>query len=52
VHIFNYNQPFKLESGITIPGFHLGYTTLGELNAAKDNVVWVFHALTANRKVV
>jgi len=48
VHIFNYNQPFKLESGITIPGFHLGYTTLGELNAAKDNVVWVFHALTAN----
>lgn len=46
--IFNYQQPFQLESGIIIPRFHLGYTTLGELNAAKDNVVWVFHALTAN----
>ena len=48
MHIFKYQQSFKLESGICIPGFHLGYTTLGELNAAKDNVVWVFHALTAN----
>lgn len=48
MHIFKYQQAFKLESGITIPGFHLGYTTLGELNDAKDNVVWVFHALTAN----
>ena len=39
---------FQLESGKTLPGFHLAYTTLGALNAAKDNVVWVFHALTAN----
>ena len=48
MHIFKYQQAFILESGNTIPGYHLGYTTLGELNAAKDNVVWVFHALTAN----
>ena len=48
MHIFKYQQPFKLESGSSIPGYHLGYTTFGELNAAKDNVVWVFHALTAN----
>lgn len=45
---FKYNQPFQLESGRTLPGFHLAYTTHGELNAAKDNVVWIFHALTAN----
>ncbi len=37
-----------LESGESLPGFHLAYTTHGHLNAAKDNVVWIFHALTAN----
>lgn len=46
--IFHYNQPFKLESGATLPAIHLAYTTLGELNAQKSNVVWIFHALTAN----
>jgi homoserine O-acetyltransferase/O-succinyltransferase len=46
--VFNYQQPFVLESGRVLPGYHLAYTTLGELNAAKDNVVWIFHALTAN----
>ncbi len=48
--IFRYNSSFQLESGIKIPGFHLGYTTYGNLNSAKDNVVWIFHALTANSK--
>ena len=45
---FTYNKPFTLESGIALPQFHLTYTTLGKLNARKDNVVWIFHALTAN----
>jgi homoserine O-acetyltransferase len=45
---FTYNKPFTLESGITLPQIHLTYTTLGKLNARKDNVVWIFHALTAN----
>ena len=46
--VFTYKQPFGLESGKIIPAFHLQYTTYGKLNTAKDNVVWVFHALTAN----
>jgi homoserine O-acetyltransferase/O-succinyltransferase len=46
--VFTYEHPFTLESGVTLPGYHLGYTTLGELNASKNNVVWIFHALTAN----
>lgn len=46
--LFEYNRLFPLESGKSLPGFHLAYTTLGTLNAAKDNVVWIFHALTAN----
>lgn len=46
--IFTYENEFQLESGRKLPGFHLGYTTYGNLNEAKDNVVWIFHALTAN----
>ena len=46
--IFKYNHPFTLESGIVLPGFHLAYTTHGELAADKSNVAWIFHALTAN----
>lgn len=46
--IFNSNHPFTLESGVTLPGYHLAYTTHGKLNAARNNVVWIFHALTAN----
>jgi homoserine O-acetyltransferase len=50
--IFNHKHSFILESGETLPGFHLAYTTHGKLNAAKDNVVWIFHALTANSNPV
>lgn len=46
--LFNYEQPFVLESGQVLPGYHLAYTTLGSLNQEKDNVIWIFHALTAN----
>ena len=46
--IYKSDQPFTLESGNTLQGYHLAYTTYGSINAAKDNVVWIFHALTAN----
>jgi homoserine O-acetyltransferase len=46
--VFNYENPFTLESGVTLPGYHLAYTTHGKLNADKNNVVWIYHALTAN----
>ena len=45
---FKYNNEFQLESGRTLPEFQLGFTTLGKLNDAKDNVIWITHALTAN----
>lgn len=45
---FHYTEKFKLESGKTLPGFQLRYTTFGTLNEARDNVIWVCHALTAN----
>ncbi|MEO6673902.1 MAG: alpha/beta fold hydrolase, partial [Ginsengibacter sp.] len=46
--IFTNERPLTLESGVVLPGYHLAYTTYGQLNKAKDNVVWIFHALTAN----
>lgn len=46
--IFKYDNSFTLESGVTLPGYHLAYTTHGKLNAEKTNVIWIFHALTAN----
>ncbi|QES89986.1 homoserine O-acetyltransferase family protein [Rhizosphaericola mali] len=47
-HIFEYNQPIRLESGRKLERFHLEYTTLGHLNTSKNNVIWIFHAFTAN----
>ena len=46
--IFTYEQPFQLESGKVLSRYHLAYTTHGTLNEVGDNVIWVFHALTAN----
>lgn len=40
--------PFELETGHTLPELRIAYHTYGTLNAAKDNVAWVCHALTAN----
>lgn len=48
INIFKYDQPFTLECGIILSQMHLAYTTHGHMNAAKNNVVWIFHALTAN----
>lgn len=50
-HTFHYNQTFELESGKTLPGFQLRYTTLGRLNASRSNIVWVCHALTGSSDV-
>ncbi|MBY0434582.1 MAG: homoserine O-acetyltransferase [Cyclobacteriaceae bacterium] len=50
-HIFHYHQAFELEAGGTLSGFQLKYTTLGQLNQDRSNVVWVIHALTGNSDV-
>jgi homoserine O-acetyltransferase/O-succinyltransferase len=41
-------EGLSLESGEQLNSYHLAYTTYGMLNASRDNVVWIFHALTAN----
>lgn len=49
--LYQHNAPFKLESGEVLPSLEIAYDTFGELNEAKDNVIWVCHALTANSDV-
>ncbi|MBS1661853.1 MAG: homoserine O-acetyltransferase [Bacteroidetes bacterium] len=46
--VFSFDHPIILESGAVLPGYHLTYSTHGQLNRDGSNVVWVFHALTAN----
>jgi homoserine O-acetyltransferase len=45
---FYSSQPFALECGKLLGALQIAYHTYGTLNAAKDNVVWICHALTAN----
>lgn len=44
-------EPFELENGKVLPGLTIAYHTYGKMNDAKDNVVWICHALTANSDV-
>jgi len=46
--LFRYTEKLELELGGQLNGFELHYTTLGNLNEERDNVIWVCHALTAN----
>jgi homoserine O-acetyltransferase len=50
-HVFHYKRRFELEGGKMLEGFQLKYTTLGQLNKERNNVVWVIHALTGNSDV-
>ncbi len=46
--IFHYSKEFQLEAGDKLHGFQLKYTTLGQLNKDRSNVVWICHALTGS----
>ncbi|EAZ82901.2 homoserine O-acetyltransferase family protein [Algoriphagus machipongonensis] len=49
--LFHSNLPLELESGEILPEYEISYTSYGELNADKSNVVWVIHALTGDSNV-
>jgi len=44
----NLETPFQLEQGGVIEQPVIAYNTYGKLNANKDNVIFICHALTAN----
>lgn len=50
-HQFQHKGEFKLENGQSLGDIQIAYHTFGKLNNAKDNVIWVCHALTANSDV-
>ena len=47
-HTYVYDGDYALENGQVLPQAQLRYQTYGELNAARDNVIVVCHALTGN----
>lgn len=51
MNFYHSPHPFRLESGEYLPEIDIAYHTYGTLNAKKDNVIWVCHALTANSDV-
>ncbi len=48
IKTFVYDAPFRLEQGDVLAKFQLAYHTYGILNAEKNNVIWICHALTGN----
>ena len=45
------SEPFPLEAGGVLPEVEIAWHSFGKLNATRDNVLWVCHALTANSDV-
>lgn len=46
--VFALPTPLQLESGEQLPDAQVAYTTYGSLNAARDNVIVLCHALTGH----
>ena len=51
INIYRHQQNFQLENGFVFEELQVAYHTYGTLNAKKNNVIWVCHALTANSDV-
>lgn len=51
LHCYHHKERFDLESGASLPEVTIAYHTYGKLSPAKDNVIWICHALTANSDV-
>lgn len=49
--IYHHTKPITLECGATLPKVEIAYHTYGHMNASRDNIIWVCHALTANSEV-
>ena len=48
IKTYTYKKIVQLESGRKLNELTIAYTSIGKLNEAKDNVIWITHALTAN----
>jgi homoserine O-acetyltransferase len=48
---YHYPHTFALESGASLPQIDLAYQTWGQMNASRDNVIWICHAFTGSQDV-
>ena len=48
-HFDDPERPLELRCGEKMPAFTLAYEVYGEMNAAKDNVILLFHALSGSQ---
>ena len=48
---YRHKEGLDLERGGKLEELEIAYSTFGNLNESKDNVIWVCHALTANSDV-
>src|SRR4051812_15962318 len=55
LNVWTYEKQLPLESvhhaPAGLPGLDIAYCTYGNLNAGRDNVIWICHALTADADV-
>lgn len=51
IQFYHINEPTHLELGGVFSQLKLAYHTYGTLNEQRDNVIWVFQALTASSKI-
>ncbi len=49
---YNSSKTFDLESGESIEELKIAYQTFGKLNTERDNVIWVFHAISGHADVL
>jgi homoserine O-acetyltransferase len=49
---YNYRQNFKLELGETLPELSLCYSSYGNLNQDRSNVIWVCHAFSGSSNFI
>ena len=47
----HFEEPLELENGSVLPSLTVAYTTYGTMSPARDNIIWVCHALTADSRV-
>lgn len=45
-------QQFTLESGSIISDLEIAYKTYGTINSERDNIIWVFHAISGDSNVL
>lgn len=48
---YHFDKPFALEQGGELASLDIAFHTYGRLSPARDNIIWVCHALTADSDV-